>query len=82
MDILLELLIYGFFYLTGFVLTYVLSLGALKPEVVNWMIRKDWEFGTFIHIVDGKRYLDWEWVVIIGVLFWVSVALVSYYVWA
>jgi len=79
MDIIAELLILGFFYITGSLLTTVLSIGKIKPELVNWKIRKNWDFGTITHIDNNKRYLDWEWVIIFGAVFWIILAFYLYY---
>ena len=62
MEIVIELFVYIFLYLTGFVVTYLILFGMLKPEIVSWKISKDWQFGTFVHRKNNKLYLDWEWV--------------------
>lgn len=80
MEIIAELLILGIFYITGYILITILSIGAIKPELVNWKIRKNWDFETMTYIENDKRYLDWEWVIILGLIFWLTVRSIIYYV--
>ena len=51
MQFIFEILLCGFFYLTGYMLTPIFSFGFLKPESINWKIGKQWHFGTITHIV-------------------------------
>ena len=78
MDVIAELLILGVFYITGSLLITVLTVGKIKPEIVNWKIRKNWDFGTITHIKHEKRYLDWEWVIILGLIFWLVLGFIYY----
>jgi hypothetical protein len=79
MEFFIELVLFWFFYSTGFVLTYVLLLGTVRPEIPNWKVKKVWKFSTLVHVVDGKRYLDWEWVTVVGIIAWIIIAFAVYY---
>ena len=80
MDVIAELLILGVLYIAGSLLITVLTIGKIKPEIVNWKVRKNWDFGTISDIKHEKRYLDWEWVIILGLIFWLVLGIVYYFI--
>ncbi|MEO6436087.1 MAG: hypothetical protein ABIP55_10035, partial [Tepidisphaeraceae bacterium] len=78
-ELLAELIIkplFGFlFYWTGKPIVRVLSLGQLHVAMVDPDARgkrqRRWYSCTFT--LGGKRYLDAEWVMVIGFVFWALV---------
>lgn len=79
MEIVFLITVYGVFYITGHILINILSLGGLNPEPINWEKRRNWSFLTIVHVIDGKKYLMAEWVIMVGVIFWILVAFGVYH---
>lgn len=76
MEYLFEVIVYFFFYTTGYALTWILTLGRLRPEKINWYARRKWKFAGLVHTENQQNYLNLEWVTLLGVCFWLVLAFV------
>ena len=74
-----EGIIYIFFYFTGFVLTPLLTLNILKSDkkFLNQRSKK-WKFGKMVYVENGQKYLECDWVMLLGFLFWSGVLAAVY----